>query len=126
VFKITQSRSGATKGLTTLTLVEGGVAGAPTYASCTAKSHRSTGAHAAKLSKRVLQILHAHDHGGHYRTSGRYSAATVRGTKWDTADRCDGTLTSVHKGIVTVTDNVRHKTITLHAGQSYLAKPKKR
>jgi hypothetical protein len=37
-------------------------------------------------------------------------------------DRCDGTLTRVRRGVVRVTDFRRHKTITLRAGQSYLAR----
>lgn len=39
---------------------------------------------------------------GRYRTSGRYSAATVRGTTWLVEDRCDGTLTRVARGVVDV------------------------
>lgn len=59
---------------------------------------------------------------GQFRTKGKYSSAAVRGTEWLTADRCDGTLTSVRAGLITVTDFVRRRTITLKAGQSYLAK----
>jgi hypothetical protein len=127
VFKLTQGGA-ATKGLTTLSLVEGAFAGAPSYASCKAKpnSDGSATAEAARLSSRVLQTLHSSEHGGRFRTVGRYAAGTVRGTVWDTSERCDGTLTTVRKGIVTVTDFLRHKLHTLHAGQSYLAKaPKK-
>ena len=76
------------------------------------------------LSSKTLQLLKASAK-GQFRTKGRYSAATVRGTKWTTADRCDGTRTHVHHGPVAVTDFVRHKTIVLHAGQSYLAKKPK-
>ena len=50
------------------------------------------------------------------------SAATVLGTKWTIADRCNGTLTHDITDSVEVTDFVRHKTVILHAGQSYLAK----
>ena len=39
----------------------------------------------------------------------------------DRQARCDGTLTHAIKDEVQVTDFVRHKTIILHAGQSYLA-----
>ena len=46
----------------------------------------------------------------------------MRGTTWTVADRCDGTLTHDITDSVAVTDFVRHKTIILHAGQSYLAK----
>jgi len=41
---------------------------------------------------------------GRFRTRGRYSAATVRGTKWLTEDRCEGTLTRVDRGEVEVED----------------------
>ena len=76
----------------------------------------------------MLQLLHSNAH-GKFRTKGRYAAATVRGTKWTIADRCDGTLTHDLTDSVVVNDFVRHKTIVLHAGQSYLAKatvPKKK
>ena len=39
-----------------------------------------------------------------------------------TTDRCDGTLTQVKRGKVTVRDLRRKRTITLTAGKSYLAK----
>lgn len=61
---------------------------------------------------------------GKFRTQGRYSSATVRGTRWLTDDRCLGTLTFVDEGIVDVFDFVLRKTITLTAGQNYLAQPK--
>jgi hypothetical protein len=41
---------------------------------------------------------------GRFQTRGRYSAATVRGTRWLTEDRCDGTLTRVRRGVVEVED----------------------
>ena len=41
---------------------------------------------------------------GRFRTRGRYSAATVRGTRWLTVDRCDGTVTRVIRGAVEVED----------------------
>ena len=62
---------------------------------------------------------------GHFRTKGRFSSASVRGTTWLTEDRCDGTLTLVRQGVVSVYDQVKKKTITVRAGRSYLAKPKK-
>jgi hypothetical protein len=60
---------------------------------------------------------------GEYR--GRYSSATIRGTIWSIADRCDGTLVRDATESVVVSDVVRHKTIVPHAGQSYLAKKPK-
>jgi hypothetical protein len=110
--------------LSTLSLLEGAFPGAPSYASCKAhpaNDHPGTRALAARLSRRVLQTLHA-SAGGNFRSRGRYSAATVRGTAWDTIDRCDGTLTRVQRGTVIVNDFARHKTVTVRAGHSYLAK----
>ncbi len=125
VFKLTQARSGSAKGLTTLALVEGAFKGAPSYAACRKHTAGDPGnARIARLSSRVLQTLSASDHGSHFRSRGRYSAGTVRGTVWITSDRCDGTLTTVHKGVVAVTDLVRHITVILRAGHSYLAKPR--
>ncbi len=43
---------------------------------------------------------------GRFRTRGRYGAATVRGTKWLTIDRCDGTKVRVVRGKVAVQDLV--------------------
>jgi hypothetical protein len=55
----------------------------------------------------------------------RYSAATVRGTTWLVQDSCAGTLTRVTKGVVSVFDNVKHKTILLKAGKQYLARARR-
>jgi hypothetical protein len=65
------------------------------------------------------------DGAGSFRTKGQYSSATVRGTKWLVQDSCAGTLTKVVRGVVTVRDAVRHKTVVLRAGKKYLAKPKR-
>ena len=58
---------------------------------------------------------------GAFRTKGRLASATVRGTFWFIQDRCDGTLTQVIEGTVDVLDTVRNKTVSVSAGQSYLA-----
>jgi hypothetical protein len=120
IFRLTQTAAGASKGLATLSLTESAFTGAPTYATCEPKGKASDAA-AAAASSRVLQLLRASAH-GKFRTRGRYSAATVLGTIWTVADRCDGTLTHDATDRVSVTDFVRHKTIVLHAGESYLAK----
>jgi hypothetical protein len=62
---------------------------------------------------------------GSFRTRGQYSAATVRGTTWLVQDSCAGTLTKVTKGVVSVFDQVKKRTIVLRAGKSYLAKPRR-
>jgi Divergent InlB B-repeat domain len=59
---------------------------------------------------------------GRFSTKGRYSSATVRGTKWLVEDRCDGTLTRVVHGVVTVRDFVKKKTVFVRAGQTYFAR----
>ncbi len=58
---------------------------------------------------------------GRYRTRGRYSSATVRGTKWLTEDLCDATRITVVEGTVVVHDFVRNLDVTVHAGHSYRA-----
>jgi hypothetical protein len=78
---------------------------------------------AASLPRKTVRRLWATGK-GRFRTRGRYSAATVRGTFWLTADRCDGTLTQVKQGKVAVSDFVKHKTVLVPAGKSYLATPK--
>jgi hypothetical protein len=62
---------------------------------------------------------------GNFRTRGRNSSATVRGTKWLVKDTCKGTTTSVSQGKVVVRDFVRKRTVTLKKGQKYLAKAPK-
>ena len=74
----------------------------------------------ARFSTKVLQLLRASAK-GKFSTRGKYSSATVRGTKWTIADKCNGTLTHDLTDSVAVTDFVHHKTVVLHAGQSYLA-----
>jgi hypothetical protein len=57
---------------------------------------------AGRKRKRVRRLWG--DGHGSFRTAGHYSAATVRGTRWLTEDRCDGTLTRVVRGTVEVED----------------------
>jgi len=118
IFRLTQMRSAADKGLTILSIVEGAFNGAPSYAGCGAKG--AADAHAA-LSSRVLQTLKARSQ-GQFRTRGRYAAATAGATQWTTADRCDGTRIAVQQHSVLVNDFVKHSTVLVKAGQSYLAK----
>ena len=109
VFKVTQSG-----GITQLALAQ-------PLASCRARGRAASAAAKKKPSKRHLWG----DGKGAFRTSGKYSSATVRGTKWLVQDSCAGTLTRVVRGTVKVRDNVRHKTITVAAGKSYLARPRR-
>ena len=59
---------------------------------------------------------------GRFRTRGRNSTATVRGTRWLTEERCDGTLTRVARGSVTVRDLRARKRVVVRAPRSYLAR----
>jgi hypothetical protein len=85
------------------------------------KGARAAGANKKKGPKSVLGSLWGNGK-GKFRTSGKYSSATVRGTIWLTQDRCDGTLTKVTRGVVQVRDFKRKKTVTVKAGKSYLAR----
>jgi hypothetical protein len=81
----------------------------------------SDGARTARASHRRFRYLGATGKGS-FTTSGRYAAATVRGTSWVTEDYCDGTLIRVRRGTVSVRDLVRRQTIIVHAGRSYFAR----
>ncbi len=107
VFKVTQSG-----GTTVLALAQ-------PLASC--RGRVASAAAKKKPSKRHLWG----DGKGAFRTSGKYSSATVRGTKWLVQDSCAGTLTRVVRGSVTVRDKVRRKTVTVAAGKSYLARARR-
>jgi hypothetical protein len=104
VFKVTQPGS-----VTSLALTE-------PLASC------GGGGRSAAATKKKERHLWG-DGKGSFRTAGKYSSATVRGTKWLVKDSCAGTLTRVVRGTVTVRDRVRAKTVKVRAGKSYLAKP---
>jgi hypothetical protein len=108
VFAVLQTRSG----LTTLPLNGG------SFRSCARAAARKA---AAALSRRVIRRLRGNAR-GRFRTRGRYSAGTLRGTIWDTIDRCDGTLTVVRRGVVVVRDFRKRRNITVRAGKSYLAR----
>jgi hypothetical protein len=86
--------------------------------SCRGGATLATAAAAGKKSR----SLWGRDHGGRFRTHGASSVATVRGTRWLTKDTCAGTLTRVTQGVVSVRDLRRHRTVTVRAGRSYLAR----
>jgi hypothetical protein len=118
IFKLGQSRASGARGLTTLDLKGGGFGVCPS-----AKGRSGPGATAGESGlAQTVRRLQGRAH-GHFRTRGRYAAATVRGTIWTIADRCDGTLTSVRRGVVSVLDLPHHRTVLVKAGHSYLARP---
>jgi hypothetical protein len=110
MFRVGQSRKNP---LTELRMTGGGLTkcgkaprgGAPKLASDARKRRRSLFANVR----------------GRFRTRGRHSTATVRGTKYTVTDTCAGTLTKVKSGRVVVRDLVRRRTKTLKAGQRYFA-----
>jgi hypothetical protein len=84
---------------------------------------RATSASESRSSaRRRGRKLWGRDHHGRFRTWGKHSVATVRGTRWLTADRCDGTLTRVQQGKVLVRMRHGRKRVLLRAGQSFLAR----
>ncbi|MEA2468085.1 MAG: hypothetical protein QOJ57_2211 [Thermoleophilaceae bacterium] len=108
-FLVKQDRSA--RGLTELALTGGDLT------KCTT-ARRKVGGTAART---VLRRLFGRAR-GRFRTRGRFSTATVRGTEWTVIDRCDGTLTTVERGTVVVRDRVKHRTVRLKSGERYLAR----
>ena len=97
---------------------------------CPRASRSSTGdgpeADASQRRSRGRRVRRVWGNGrGNFRTRGRYSSATVRGTTWLTQDNCGGTLTRVGRrprsSRVVVRDFVRRRSVTLRAGRSYFA-----
>ena len=83
---------------------------------------RGSAVASAAANKPSGRRLWGRDHGGRFRTHGRNSHATVRGTRWLVADSCKGTFTRVMSGSVVVRDTVRNKRLVLDAGEHYLAR----
>ena len=88
-------------------------------------ARRALSANKKPSEKKVVARLWGQGKGS-FRTTARFSSATVRGTVWLTVERCDGSLTSVRQGVVAVYDKVKKKTVLVRAGRSYLAKPRTR
>jgi CSLREA domain-containing protein len=103
VFKLGQSKG--KKPLTTLSMTGKLSCGGSASAAATKKKRRLWG-----------------DGKGRFRTKGKHSAATVVGTKWLVEDRCNGTLTKVLRGTVSVRDFKKRKTVRVTAGHQYFAK----
>jgi hypothetical protein len=110
IFKILQSRT--PNAFMTLVL-EGG-----NFRACRGRS-LSAFSTEAKSKKPIRRLWGSGK--GRFTSKGRYSSATVRGTKWLVQDQCNGTLTVVKRGVVQVRDFRKHKTISVRAGRSYLA-----
>ena len=77
-------------------------------------------AHAGAKRRRTRRLFgNAH---GRFRTRGRNSVATIRGTKWLVKDTCTTTLTRSIRGTVVVRDLLKHRTVKLKRGQRYVAR----
>jgi hypothetical protein len=103
IFKVSQGR-----GLTTFTLNE-------PLAPCSKRAR-------AAASKPKSRKLWGNGKGA-FRTQGKYSAATVRGTRWLVKDSCAGTLTQVAQGAVAVTQKGKKRVKILRAPRKYLVRP---
>lgn len=90
------------------------------FRACTSSRRSGRRAQAAR-SKRVVRRLRGNAQ-GRFRTRGKYSAATVRGTDWTVVDRCDGTLTRVARGSVIVRDLRRRRSFVVRARRSRLVR----
>src|SRR4051794_8777625 len=91
--------------------------------SLTANLRCATGHKAAHSSARRHRTrrLFGNAH-GRFRTRGRHSVATIRGTKWLVQDTCSKTLTRSLRGAVVVQDLVKRRTVKLKSGQRYVAR----
>lgn len=112
VFRIDQN--GAEGGVTDLTLQGGDFSG------CDTPGGKRTARAAAKKKGTVVRGLWAAGK-GKFRTRGRKSVASVRGTRWATVERCHSTTVRVFDGVVDVRDLLTGKTLTLRAGERHVA-----
>ena len=115
LFEVRQPRGA--RGVTELRL-----RGAPPTCAAAGAGARAATASSRRKSRRRLW---GHDNHGQFRTRGGNSVASVRGTVWYVEDRCDGTLTRVSAGRVSVYDSHRHLSVLVRAGHSYLARGKR-
>lgn len=111
-FKVRQSPKG--NGTTDLHLRGGSFAGC-------GRPARVTAAAAGKRPKPVRRMW-GKDRSGRFRTHGRDSVTTVRGTEWIVADRCDGTVTRVTEGAVDVRVRRTGRVVRVDAGERFIAR----
>ena len=83
------------------------------YRQCLGPARRRAGGSAARVVRRLWGKST-----GRFRTKGRFAAATVRGTEWETADLCLATRVTVREGAVVVRDFRRQRNIVVRAGDS--------
>jgi hypothetical protein len=96
------------------------------FAACrTPRSVRTLASAAGKRPRSVRRVW-GKDRGGRFRTYGRDSVTTVRGTEWSVADRCKGTVTRVTEGAVDVKVRRTGRVVRLEAGERFLARHHRR
>jgi hypothetical protein len=115
-FKLTQHRDGLV-----VSILFGG-----DFSKCpTALQRRDLASSSAARGKHTVRKLWAEGH-GKYSTKGNYATGAVLGTRWLTADLCEGTLIRVLTDKVAVKNLVTGKQLTVTAGHSYLAAAKRK
>ena len=120
MFRVGQSRRNGK--LVTIDLLHGEFAETCGRQAARKRSTRRRGVLARSAARdRVLRRLWGKGK-GRFRTRGRHAAATVRGTEWSIADRCDETSVRVHEGIVDVENLLTGAVVTLRAGDRYAAR----
>jgi hypothetical protein len=87
-----------------------------------AKKNKGKNASASAKRKRRSRHLWGDSH-GNFRTVGKSSSASTRGTRWLTKDTCAGTVTIVKRGKVLVRDFATNGRHIVTAGHSFLAPP---
>jgi hypothetical protein len=93
------------------------------FAACRA---RSLSAVASGKRPRPTRRMWGKDRGGRFRTYGRDSVTTVRGTEWTVADTCAGTVTRVTEGAVDVKVRRTGRVVRVEAGERFLARHRRR
>jgi hypothetical protein len=110
-FQVREQRAPSSSRVTELKLAGGD------FGVCPKKTKR----HTAAAKPRIVRQVFARGK-GHFRTTGRFASATVRGTVWRMEDRCDGTWVHVSSGSVDLHDLRKKKVVRVRAGQTYIAK----
>jgi hypothetical protein len=115
-----QVSQGTKNPLTTLTMGGGGLS------RCSTKLPRGGAPKAIVSEARTRRRTLFSSVHGRFRTRGRNSTATVRGTQWSMTDTCAGTLTTVKQGTVIVRDFRLRKNHRVRAGHRYFARSVKK
>lgn len=121
--KFSVAQPASDKGMTDIVL-RGGWFQSCVPAGATADTGKVTAraASAASRKRKPVRSLWSKDRGGKFRTHGKTSITTVRGTSWVTEDRCEGTVVRVTDGAVDVKARRSGKVSRVKAGQQLLVK----